>query len=134
MTVHDHFALAAWTLVHIHCRMHCAQYDPNPMQPECRLLEEDNCQWHDGSCCVKNVLDGCHNLWCFSADEERGKLRQVHYCDYAPAAVLENPGRFHYMMARDPRTGSFSDYDEHFGPRKQHGKLSLGVTGQSNIE
>jgi hypothetical protein len=39
-------------------------------------------------------------------------LTLVPYCDYAPQAALDNPSRFHYLLARDPDTGSFSDYEE----------------------
>lgn len=42
-------------------------------------------------------------------------LKLVPFCDHAPEAVLENPLRFHYMLARDPDTGSFADYEEHMG-------------------
>ncbi len=37
------------------------------------------------------------------------------YCDHAPRAVLENPHALHYMLTRDAKTGSFSDYEAHFG-------------------
>ena len=59
------------------------------------------------------------------ADDKRGALHPVAYCDYAPRAVLENPHALHYMLTRDAKTGSFSDYEAHFGQgRKRHRRKS----------
>lgn len=50
------------------------------------------------------------------------------YCDYAPKAALDNPMRFHYMLARDPQTGSFADFDEYFDRSKvKNGRIKLKV-------
>ena len=57
-------------------------------------------KFHVGACC---------------ADEKRGALHPVGFCDHAPRAVLENPHALHYMLARDSKTGSFQDYEAHFG-------------------
>ncbi|BDA47606.1 probable beta-1,4-mannosyl-glycoprotein 4-beta-N-acetylglucosaminyltransferase [Coccomyxa sp. Obi] len=55
-------------------------------------------------------------------------LTVVPYCDHAPQAVLDNPGRFHYLLARDPDTGSFSDYEQQFFGGKQGKKKPGKVT------
>jgi len=39
-------------------------------------------------------------------------LELVPYCDHAPQAALNDPFKYHYLLARDPDTGSFSDYDQ----------------------
>ena len=62
------------------------------------------------------------------ADEARGALHPVEYCEYAPRAVLENPHALHYLLARDPVTGSFLDYEPHFGKGKQQKKSSFKLT------
>ena len=53
----------------------------------------------------------------FTDKEEDARMKRVGYCNNAPSYVLANPGRFHYMLSRDPVTGSFSDYADHFGNR-----------------
>ena len=53
----------------------------------------------------------------FMDREEEARMKRVSYCDNAPSLVLAHPGRFHYMLSRDPVTGSFSDYAELFGNR-----------------
>lgn len=53
----------------------------------------------------------------FTNNEEEAKLTRVSYCENAPPFVLRNPGRFHYMLSRDPVTASFSDYAEYLGNR-----------------
>ena len=52
----------------------------------------------------------------------------MEYCDHAPRAVLENPHALHYMLTRDPKTGSFLDYEAHFGPGSQQKHSSLKLT------
>jgi beta-1,4-mannosyl-glycoprotein beta-1,4-N-acetylglucosaminyltransferase len=44
-------------------------------------------------------------------------MKRVPYCKYAPPTVLANPGKYHYMLARDPVTGGFSDFADWFGNR-----------------
>ena len=53
----------------------------------------------------------------FTDSEDEARMERVGYCDNAPSLVLANPGRFHYMLSRDPVTGSFSDYADYFGNR-----------------
>ena len=53
----------------------------------------------------------------FTDKEEDATMRRVSYCNNAPSFVLANPGRFHYMLSRDPVTGSFLDYADYFGNR-----------------
>ncbi|CAL5224980.1 g7757 [Coccomyxa viridis] len=53
----------------------------------------------------------------FTDKEEDARMKRVGYCNNAPSYVLANPGRFHYMLSRDPVTGSFSDYADHFSNR-----------------
>lgn len=55
-------------------------------------------------------------------------LTLVPYCDHAPQAVLDNPGQFHYLLARDPDTGSFSDYTQQFFSGKEGKKKLSKVT------
>ncbi|CAK0788021.1 hypothetical protein CVIRNUC_011243 [Coccomyxa viridis] len=58
------------------------------------------------------------------AGEEQAAQQSTEYCHWAPKAVLENPHAYHHMLARDAVTGSFSDYQEHFGRGKQRQKKS----------
>ena len=53
----------------------------------------------------------------FTNNATQAQMARRPYCDYAPSFVLANPGRFHYMLSRDPVTGSFSDYAEYLGDR-----------------
>lgn len=69
----------------------------------------------------QDLFTGC-------ADEKRAALKPVEYCEYAPRAVLENPHALHYLLARDATTGSFKDFDEHFGAGKQQKKSSFKLT------
>lgn len=59
-----------------------------------------------------------------SAGEEQAGQHSTEYCHWAPKAVLENPHAYHHMLARDAVTGSFSDYQEHFGRARQRQKKS----------
>ena len=52
----------------------------------------------------------------------------MEYCDHAPRAVLENPHALHYMLARDSDTGSFQDYEAHFGEGRQRKQSSFKLT------
>ena len=61
---------------------------------------------------------------CQSAEEEHAVQQSTEYCHWAPKAVLENPHAYHHMLARDAVTGSFSDYQEHFGRERQRQKKS----------
>ena len=56
---------------------------------------------------------------CQPAGEEQAIQQSTEYCHWAPKAVLENPHAYHHMLARDAVTGSFSDYQEHFGRARQ---------------
>ena len=53
----------------------------------------------------------------FRVKEEEAAMRRVSYCGNAPSLVLADPGRFHYMLSRDPVTASFSDYASFLGNR-----------------
>ena len=67
--------------------------------------------------------------------QENAKLKRVDYCKTAPPVVLSNPGKYHYMLARDPVTGGFSDYSEYLGNRTDvagnfHAEWPNPVTGE----
>lgn len=53
----------------------------------------------------------------FTNNATEARMTRRPYCGNAPSFVLANPGRFHYMLSRDPVTASFSDYEEYLGDR-----------------
>lgn len=61
-------------------------------------------------------------------DKKMAALHQVEYCEHAPRAVLENPHALHYMLTRDSETGSFLDYEAHFGKGSQQDHRSFKLT------
>ncbi|BDA40413.1 probable beta-1,4-mannosyl-glycoprotein 4-beta-N-acetylglucosaminyltransferase [Coccomyxa sp. Obi] len=76
--------------------------------------EKDRYPYNETEWIVDRVNRG---LALFEPKEDKARLRRVPYCEYAPPAVLANPAKYHYMLARDPVTGSFSDYAEWLGNR-----------------